>query len=135
MPKKPKTPLGKWITIRVRRKWLDLMHAAVRANPCPKSFVPYLDVENLNNADVVAIACELAANQIRGKLFKDLRPKLEGQIRMAQENGAAQVAAHFGATVRKEADGTYTIVKTRGREIPLPRLPAPEIPAEMYIDC
>ena len=133
MMKKTKAPLGNWKTIRVRRKWLDLMHAVTRANPCPTSFVPYLDVENLNDADVVAIACELAAHQIGGKLFKDVAQKLYRWMDILQQNGAAQVAAHLGATIRTEPDGTYTIVKARGREIPLPPLPRPELPAEMFI--
>ena len=133
MTKKPKTPLGRWKTIRVRRKALDTLREVMKANPCPQSFVPYTDVETLNDSAVFDIAGWLAVLQISGQLFQDLQPKLEGQIRMAQENGAAQVAAHFGATVRKEKNGTYTIVKTRGREIPLPRLPATNLPAEMFL--
>ena len=133
MLKKLKTTLGNWKTIRVRRKNLDCLRATTRANPCPKSFVPYLDVETLNDSALFDIACDLAVNQISGKLFKNVERKLQKWMHMCQHNGAVQVAAHFGATVRKEADGTYTIVKTKGREIPLPPLPAPELPREMFI--
>ena len=129
MPKKPKGPLGRWKTIRVRRKALDRLREVIQANPCP----PSLDVDTLNDSAVFDIAGWLAVLQISGKLFEDLQPKLEGLISMAQENGAAQVAAHFGATVRKEADGTYTVVKARGREMPLPPLPTPTLPEEMYV--
>ena len=69
MMKKLMRTLGKWKTIRVRRRSLDLMHAVTRANPCPKSFVPYIDVETLNDSTVFDVACELASRQISGTLF------------------------------------------------------------------
>ena len=133
MPKENAKTLGKWKTIRVRRANLDRLRATVRANPCPKSFVPFFDVKSVNDSTLFDISCELSINQINGRLFKDVEQKLYRWMDILQQNGAAQVAANFGASIRKEPDGSFVLIKARGREIPLPPLPAPELPREMFI--
>ena len=89
--------------------------------------------KTVNDSQVFDIAGILAVRQITGQLFKELRTELEGMMKLAQQNGAVQVAAHFGATVRPEADGSFSIVRPDDQDIPLLRLPEPKFPAAMMI--
>ena len=121
-----------WKTIRARRKSIALMRAAMKANPVPRSFRPYFDVETMSDSHLFDIACVLAVQQITGKLFEELKPDLEGMVKLAQHNGAVQVAAHFGATIRPEADGSMSII-TNEDKVTLPRLDPPKFPAAMMV--
>ena len=78
------------------------------------------------------IASILAVRQITGQLFKELKPEIEAMVKLAQNNGAVQVAAHFGATIRPEADGSISISKNQDKAT-LPPLEAPRFPAEMML--
>ena len=132
MPKQPKETPGKWKTIRVRRTMLALLNDAIRANPVPKSFQPYFDVETVSDSHMFDIAAALAVQQITGQLFKDLLTELKEMVPVLQNNAAAQVAAHFGATIRVGVDGSFTIITEQGKT-PLPPLDPPKWPAEMMV--
>ena len=135
MPKQPQETPRKWKTVSVRRKSLEVMRDAIRANPCPETFVPQLDVETMNESNVLDIACILAARQLCGKLFEEwfekLRPEVERMVKLAQEDGMIQVARHFQSSIRAESDGSYSIV-TNKDETALPPLQAPTLPTGMF---
>ena len=135
-PKKRNPGSEKWKTIRVPRKPLDLMRATLRANPPPDHLRTYFEAETISDCNMVTHALLVASGQICGKLFEEwfglLRPEFERLVKLAQQAGMIQVAAHFGATIRPEADGSFSIVKANRKEVALPTLQAPTVPATMF---
>ena len=134
--KKRSEKMDMWKTIRARRKTLDMMRTALKANPIPESFEPYFNVETVSDSHVFDIAGSLAVRHITGKLFEEwfglFRPEFERLLKVAQQYGAEGVAAHFGATIRPEKDGKFSIVMPNREDATLPTLQAPTVPATMF---
>ena len=127
--RKPKTPLGAWKTIRVRRASLALMHAAIRDHACPAYIEPaWWGDDNTNDSRAADIAFRLASDQITGKLAERQVPEMKKGAADIYHLALVRVAALFGATVQILADGSALIQKPDGEGIPVPPPPEGRLP-------
>ena len=105
-----------------------MLHAAIRAKPCPKSFVPYVDVETIKDSHAFDIASHLATLQLTGELFEMMAPEMEKAAADIYHLALVRVAALFGATVQILEDGSALIQKPDGKDSLVPQPPEFQFP-------
>ena len=105
--KKTKTA-SDWKPVRVRKAWLDLMRVAGKENP---RFGATIDLTTASEPKTLEYACRVASCYIRGFFWDELRPQLDTILQMEQAMTAKLVAAHFGAGVKREEDGSLWIIE------------------------
>ena len=126
MPWRKKTKTASdWKPVRVRQEWLDLMRVAGKENP---RFGPTIDLTTASEPKTLQYACQVASWFIRGFFWDELRPQLDTIVAMEQSMTAKLVAAHFGAGVRKEQDGSLWIIEEGKPDSRLPIYEAPRFP-------
>ena len=108
--KKAEHPV-KWKPVRIQQEWIDMMRAAGQKNP---SFSPTVDLTTASEPKLLHLACQVAALYISGWFWERLTPDLDNIVDLARLQSAAQVAAFFGAEVKKNADQSLTII-ARGK--------------------
>ena len=122
--KKTKTA-SDWKPVRVRKAWLDLMRVAGKENP---RFGATIDLTTASEPKTLEYACRVASCYIRGFFWDELRPQLDTILQMEQAMTAKLVAAHFGAGVKREEDGSLWIIEKGKPDSRLPIYEAPRFP-------
>ena len=108
MGRKKTVNKGDWTPVRVRKEWLDKMREAHKSNP---SFSPTCDLATTSEPNILNVACQIASVMISGLFWKKLTPDIDRMIARARAETAVAVAAHLGASIRRNPDGTLTIAK------------------------
>ena len=114
-----------WKPVRVKKEWLDMMRAAGKENP---RFGPTIDLTTASEPKTLQYACQVASWFIRGFFWDELRPQLDSIVGMEQAMTAKLVAAHFGAGVKREEDGSLWIIEEGKPDSRLPIYESPRFP-------
>ena len=125
--KKLENPVN-WKPVRIQKEWLDMLRAAGQKNP---SFSPTVDLTTASEPKLLHLACQVAALYISGWFWERLTPDLDHIVELSEFRGAVRVAAHFGATVQRNADHSLTITAP-DHEHTLSMSPQPGFPKPIF---
>ena len=126
--KKAEHPV-KWKPVRIQQEWIDMMRMAGQKNP---SFSPTVDLTTASEPKILHLACQVAALYISGWIWERLTPDLDQIIDLARLQSATQVAAFFGAEVRKNADQSITIIARGKPDYTIPKSQNMSFPNPMF---
>lgn len=110
---------GDWTTVRVRPEWLDMLRSAHKQDP---TFSPNVDLKTASAPHLLHVACQVASLVISGWIWDRLTPDIDRLVDKVRLDAVIRVAAHFGATVQTNADGSLT-VNAPGKDMPNATIP------------
>ncbi len=119
-----------WKPVRVKKEWLDMIREAHKKNP---DFSPTLDLGDASEPHLIHVACKVAALYISGWIWERLTPDLDQIVDLEKLRTAVQVAAFFGAEVRKNADQSLTLIARGKPDYTLPTDESTRFPKPKFI--